>query len=51
MNILTLQPELLMTNGLNLNYQQLLFYCVTNSTFRKICNNNYFWTLKAQHDF
>lgn len=44
---LELQYRLLLT----LNYEDIMSICRTNNDYRQICEDSYFWTLKAKHDF
>ena len=43
--------ENLLNIALNIPYEELSPLCNTNKTFHKLCNDPYFWSIKAQQDF
>jgi len=51
MNPSDLPFELQVETLLQLTPEEILNYCQVNQTARKICQSNYFWNQKAEHDF
>jgi len=44
-------PELMMQFLLPLSHDDLMNACKTNTDFRRICQDDYFWKLKVEHDY
>jgi len=46
-----LPNELLFKTLINLDVKSILNFCSVNKAYSEICKNNWFWSLKANHDF
>jgi hypothetical protein len=44
-------PEITSQILLTLNYKDLINACRTNRDFNKVCQDDYFWRLKVEHDY
>jgi len=44
-------PEIMSQVLLQLDYKELVKSCQTNKDFNKVCQDDYFWKLKVEHDY